>query len=69
MSDEVDQANDNISHNEKIAISSAALYKGPLPTGVCLSPDCSEQVPDHARWCDSDCRDAWQKFRSRYNRD
>lgn len=31
---------------------------GPAPTGYCLC--CGEAVDDGRRWCDAECRDAWQ---------
>lgn len=32
---------------------------GPQPTGRCLY--CDELVSDEARWCDSVCRDEWER--------
>ena len=32
---------------------------GPIATGRCLY--CDELVADDARWCDSVCRDGWEK--------
>lgn len=34
---------------------------GPIATGRCLY--CDEQVAEEARWCDSVCRDEWEKER------
>ena len=31
---------------------------GPAPMGYCLC--CGEAVDDGRRWCDAECRDAWQ---------
>lgn len=31
---------------------------GPTATGVCLC--CGEELVDGLRWCDAECRDAWQ---------
>lgn len=33
--------------------------EGPVATGYCLH--CDEPLPAEHRWCDSDCRDAWEK--------
>ena len=32
---------------------------GPVATGRCLHCD---EVSDDRRWCDADCRDAWQRL-------
>lgn len=57
--DEADQANDNIARDEAIAIKVTA-NRGPEvdSTGVCLY--CTEELTDGRRWCDADCRNAWQ---------
>lgn len=34
---------------------------GPTATGRCLY--CDEIVSDDQRWCDGDCRDAWERVR------
>ena len=57
MSDNLDIA----SEREELARSMALTVKkpeGPVPTGRCLY--CDEIVDDAQRWCDSECRDAWQ---------
>lgn len=36
---------------------------GPQPTGRCHF--CDEIVGDHARWCDTDCRDGWDREQNR----
>ncbi len=36
---------------------------GPVATGRCLH--CDEVLDDVRRWCDSDCRDGWEKSRAR----
>jgi hypothetical protein len=33
--------------------------KGPVPNGICYH--CGETVVDELRWCDAECRDAWQR--------
>jgi hypothetical protein len=34
---------------------------GPVATGECLDPHCAEPLPEGRRWCDADCRDAWER--------
>jgi len=62
MSDNLDIASDR----EELARSFALAVKkpvGPLATGRCLY--CDEILDDTQRWCDSDCRDAWQQLLKR----
>ena len=33
--------------------------EGPAPTGECFW--CGETVADHMRWCDSECRDQYER--------
>ncbi|TSE20593.1 hypothetical protein Talka_00945 [Tepidimonas alkaliphilus] len=35
----------------------------PPPCGACLW--CEAPLPAQRRWCDADCRDAWQRFEER----
>lgn len=39
---------------------------GPAPTGYCLW--CGEPVPPTRRWCDVECRDAWERDHARRTR-
>lgn len=61
MSDEVDVSNDrwewyvSMKIRENAASKTVADY-----TGACLY--CEASVPEGHRWCDADCRDAWQKL-------
>lgn len=58
MSDNLDIA----SEREELARQAAITTKrptGPVATGRCLH--CDEIVADIQRWCDVDCRDAWQR--------
>lgn len=58
MSDNLDIA----SEREELARQAAITSKrpmGPVATGRCLH--CDEIVADAQRWCDVDCRDAWQR--------
>ena len=64
--DEADQAQYNIERDEAIAIRAAQLFKGPVATGSCLAPQCGETLANGQRWCNTDCRDEWQKSRRIY---
>lgn len=43
-------------HRALIALRHAP--QGPVATGTCLF--CETPLPRHTRWCDPECRDAWQ---------
>lgn len=59
MSDEVDVSNDNIERDLSIARKVSASRKPEaFHTGECLF--CTAQLEDPKRWCDADCRDAWE---------
>ena len=59
MSDPTDVASDN----EEVARNDAQRARkpaGPLPMGHCYY--CDEPLHDnYRRWCDAECRDAWEK--------
>lgn len=38
---------------------SARQPEGPSYTGYCAF--CGEDLPSPRRWCDADCRDAWER--------
>lgn len=57
--DEVDLANDLLDIQINKAIKKANMTKTVNETGKCWY--CQEQVEDGRRWCDSDCRDLWEK--------
>jgi hypothetical protein len=64
MPDELDLA----SEREEFARTHARNVRkpeAPAATGLCLY--CDEDVASPRRWCDTDCRDAWDK-RSKLNR-
>lgn len=42
------------------AIQSARNYKSPVATGLCLN--CSAEVAYGMRWCNSDCRNDWERY-------
>lgn len=61
MSDIIDRANDLIEAFEELSLRAArgkAAIADASCTGECLY--CGESVPVPARWCDGECRDAWE---------
>lgn len=34
--------------------------EGPVATGWCLN--CEKETPEGRRWCDTDCRDDWERL-------
>lgn len=66
MVDEVDAANEIVSKMEDIAVSLSRSYKGPEATGYCISPECGKKLEFPQRFCNAECRDAWQKSRRIY---
>lgn len=65
MSDIIDQANDLVEQNDTLAVKAIRANLKPEAefTGECLW--CAEVVEAPRRWCDADCRDAWEKDRRR----
>ena len=62
MADEADFA----ARQEELALNiSRSIRKpvGPEATGFCLH--CGEDLSEGKRWCDTDCRDQWQKRKDR----
>lgn len=60
MSDDLDIA----AEREELERSFAQTIRkpaGPIATGRCLS--CDEITDEDRRWCDADCRDAWEKLK------
>lgn len=62
MSDNLDIAAEREEIDRNIAMATKRPV-GPEPTGECLH--CGEAVEDPRRWCNSDCRDAWEKGQRR----
>ena len=63
MSDNLDIASDR----EELARSMAQTLRkptGPAPMGACFY--CAASVRDGVRWCDSDCRDEWERLTSKW---
>ena len=62
MADEVDRA----AQEEEMLLAEAIKARrptGPVPTGRCLW--CDEIVGDTMRWCDTECRDQWERAANR----
>lgn len=62
MADEVDVTAQRL-EREMEALLRRRAKAGPRSTGACLW--CEAPLPDGQRWCDADCRDAWQRFEER----
>lgn len=61
--DAADRAEDRIEQamDDALAKVRRAQDKGPRAVGVCLY--CAETLPAPMRFCDADCRDAWDHER------
>lgn len=57
MADEIDRAQERI-EREHALILAQRMPAGPAATGECLW--CGEPLAPGLRWCDADCRDAWE---------
>lgn len=57
--DEFDKASEFEELRRKIALRTRKPA-GPQATGCCLF--CGEPLPPGQRWCNSDCRDDWEKI-------
>jgi hypothetical protein len=57
--DIIDQANEAAEVFNRSALSQRAP-DGPAATGHCLN--CDARLAPKQRWCDSNCRDDWQKL-------
>lgn len=62
MADEIDRANDQAERYLSVS-RRLRLPEGPAPTGTCHH--CDKPVAEGRRWCDSDCRDGWQREQRR----
>ena len=66
MSDIIDNANDLVELTDSLAVKAIRENLKPEAefTGECLW--CGEEdLPHPKRWCDTDCRDLWEKDRRR----
>lgn len=55
-----DLASDLEQAERDYAIQSARNYRSPIATGLCLY--CSSEVGSGMRWCNSDCRNDWERI-------
>lgn len=54
-----------IEEREREAALKRRMLEGPPATGFCLNPLCEMELEeDGRRWCDSRCRDEWERLRS-----
>ncbi len=60
--DEADRANQEVERGLSEALRQRRP-EGPVATGRCLC--CDEPVEEPRRWCDSICRDDWQRIQRR----
>jgi hypothetical protein len=58
VADIADKAGDHI-ERESVGLLAQRKPAGPTACGACHY--CGEDVRGEARWCDSDCRDDWEK--------
>ena len=63
MADIVDVTNDREEVNLAHAVKASRKPTGPLPNGRCHF--CDEIVNDEQRFCDTDCRDGWEREQRR----
>ena len=61
MADDADRADQEVERALKEVL--ARRPEGPAANGHCHY--CGEPVPDGMRWCDVDCRDAWEALARR----
>jgi hypothetical protein len=68
MSDIIDNANDLVELTDALAVKAIRSNLKPEAeaTGECLW--CCEELVAPKRWCDADCRDAWEKDKRRRER-
>ena len=59
--DEADLSQDRAEREAPYLLAASRKPVGPVATGRCLI--CGEIVGDTQRWCDGDCRDAWERMR------
>lgn len=50
---------DKLMERELAALLRLRRQGGPAPSGHCLW--CGEPLPSGRRWCNADCRDAWER--------
>lgn len=63
MSDDIDRAQNEVERSLAEALRTRKP-SGPQATGHCLF--CDESVSGSQRWCDTWCRDRWERLRGRH---
>jgi len=66
MADIIDMANDRAEQDLQRAVTAARTSNGleAAATGYCLH--CGADLHTGLRWCDTDCRDDWQRKQARH---
>lgn len=62
MADEADLAQEHIEREMALILAARRKSDAPEATGECHW--CTEAVTNARRFCDADCRDAWQRSRA-----
>ena len=63
MADEADKTAERAELEAPALIAASRRPAGPVANGSCHW--CGERVPEPMRWCDADCRNAWDGARGR----
>ena len=58
MADIVDLTTERDEREHDARMAACKKPTGPLANGSCYY--CGERIPEPMRWCDADCRNAWQ---------
>lgn len=67
MADEIDRAQAREQQLREAALKHHRKLEAPSQGGECLW--CGDKLPITRRWCNADCRDAWQQHVLRKRRD
>ena len=56
----------SVANQDRILRAELSVRKpeGPKFTGFCLDDDCREPLQAPRRWCNSDCRESWERDKS-----
>lgn len=65
MADEADNANDVVQRSIDATMRTVNTSNEVEANGACLLDHCEMPLPVGRRWCDADCRDAWEKDKRR----
>jgi len=63
VADEADKTAERAELEAPALIAASRRPAGPVANGSCHW--CGERVPEPMRWCDADCRNAWDAARGR----